>query len=61
MRHAELARELADAREVVAIADERDARRGTEQRARVLPYKNAADFERIADGLREAGLSGEPG
>jgi adenylate cyclase len=31
------------------------------QRARVLPYKNATDFERIADGLRKAGLSGEPG
>ncbi len=27
-----------------------------EQRARVLPYKNAADFERIAEGLAKAGL-----
>jgi adenylate cyclase len=26
------------------------------QRARVLPYKNAADFQRIADGLAKAGL-----
>jgi adenylate cyclase len=27
-----------------------------EQRARVLPYKDAADFQRIADGLAKAGL-----
>jgi adenylate cyclase len=26
------------------------------QRARVLPYKNAGDFERIAQGLAKAGL-----
>jgi adenylate cyclase len=26
------------------------------QRARVLPYKDAADFQRIADGLAKAGL-----
>jgi adenylate cyclase len=26
------------------------------QRARVLPYKNASDFERIAEGLAKAGL-----
>jgi adenylate cyclase len=25
-------------------------------RRRVLPYKDPADFERIADGLRNAGL-----
>ncbi len=27
-----------------------------EQRRRVLPYKNPEDFERLADGLRKAGL-----
>jgi adenylate cyclase len=27
-----------------------------EQRARVLPYKDAGDFQRIADGLAKAGL-----
>jgi adenylate cyclase len=27
-----------------------------EQRARVLPYKDAADFQRIVDGLAKAGL-----
>jgi pentatricopeptide repeat protein len=26
------------------------------QRARVLPYKQASDFQRIADGLAKAGL-----
>jgi adenylate cyclase len=26
------------------------------QRARVLPYKNAGDFQRIAEGLAKAGL-----
>jgi hypothetical protein len=26
------------------------------QRARVLPYKDASDFERITDGLAKAGL-----
>jgi hypothetical protein len=26
------------------------------QRARVLPYKHAADFQRIIDGLSKAGL-----
>jgi adenylate cyclase len=26
------------------------------QRARVLPYKDPADFQRIADGLAKAGL-----
>jgi adenylate cyclase len=26
------------------------------QREHVLPYKNAADFRRIADGLAKAGL-----
>jgi adenylate cyclase len=26
------------------------------QRERVLPYKNASDFRRIADGLAKAGL-----
>jgi adenylate cyclase len=26
------------------------------QRARVLPYKNSADFQQIADGLAKAGL-----
>jgi adenylate cyclase len=26
------------------------------QRERVLPYKNAADFQRIAEGLAKAGL-----
>jgi adenylate cyclase len=26
------------------------------QRARVLPYKDAADFQRIVDGLAKAGL-----
>jgi adenylate cyclase len=31
------------------------------QRARVLPYRNAGDFDRITEGLRKAGLSGEPG
>ena len=28
------------------------------QRGRVLPYKNASDFQRIADGLAKAGLPG---
>jgi adenylate cyclase len=28
------------------------------QRGRVLPYKNASDFQRIADGLGKAGLPG---
>jgi adenylate cyclase len=27
-----------------------------EQRARVLPYKDAGDFQRIAEGLAKAGL-----
>ena len=27
-----------------------------EQRARVLPYKDPRDFQRIADGLAKAGL-----
>jgi adenylate cyclase len=27
-----------------------------EQRRKVLPYKNPEDFERLADGLRKAGL-----
>src|SRR5262249_34218978 len=27
-----------------------------EQRARVLPYKDAGDFQRVADGLAKAGL-----
>ena len=27
-----------------------------EQRARVLPYKNPGDFQRIVDGLAKAGL-----
>jgi hypothetical protein len=26
------------------------------QRARVLPYKDAGDFQRIAEGLAKAGL-----
>jgi adenylate cyclase len=26
------------------------------QRERVLPYKNAADFQRIVEGLAKAGL-----
>jgi adenylate cyclase len=27
-----------------------------EQRRKVLPYKNPADFELVVDGLRKAGL-----
>jgi len=27
------------------------------QRSRVLPYKNAADFQRIVDGLNKAGIT----
>ena len=27
-----------------------------EYRRKVLPYKNPSDFERVVDGLREAGL-----
>jgi adenylate cyclase len=30
------------------------------QRARVLPYKDPADFQRIVDGLAKAGLPERP-
>jgi adenylate cyclase len=28
-----------------------------EYRRKVLPYKNLADFERVVDGLRKAGIA----